>query len=62
MGADAWQNVGRLHVGESREGTLELKVPQQRFELLVSAEGSGTVSEPSKFVVLRGQVDSRNAS
>lgn len=61
-GASDWQNVGQLMVGESREGTLRLKVPQQQFEFLVSAEGSGDVSSPSEFVVMRGQVDSRNAS
>jgi hypothetical protein len=49
-------------VGESREGALELKVPQDQFELLLSAEGSGEVAKPSEFVVLRGQIDSRNAS
>jgi hypothetical protein len=62
VGAGAWQNVGQLMVGESREGTLRLKVAQQQFELLVSAEGSGDATKPSEFVVMQGQVDSRNAS
>ena len=62
MGASSWQNVGQLMVGESREGNLRLKVPQQQFELLVSAEGSGDATQPSEFVVMQGQVDSRNAT
>lgn len=62
LGASAWQNVGQLLVDESREGTLRLKVPQQQFELLVSAEGSGEAAEPSEFIVMRGQIDSRDAS
>jgi hypothetical protein len=62
VGASEWQNVERLMVDDSREGTLELKVPQQQFELLLSAEDSADVSKPSEVVVMRGQVDSRNAS
>lgn len=62
MGADRWQNVGQLIVDDSLEGTLELRVPHDRFEVSVSAENSGDVADPSDFVVMRGQVDSRGAS
>jgi hypothetical protein len=62
VGAAQWQNVGQLLVGESREGVLEMRVAQDQFELSVSAESDGSVTRPSEFVVMRGQVDSRNAS
>lgn len=62
VGAREWQNVGQLIIGESREGTLELRVPQDQFEFSVSAESRGDVDDPSEFVVMRGQVDSRKAS
>ena len=62
VGASRWQNVGQLRVGESREGNLELRVPHDQFEFSVSAESDGAVGQPSDFVVLRGQIDSRKAS
>lgn len=62
VGAAEWQNVGQLIVGESREGTLQLRVPYDQFELSVSAEGAGDVAQPSEFVVLQGMVDARKAS
>jgi hypothetical protein len=62
MGEERWQNVGRLIVSDSLEGTLEVRVPHERFEVSVSAENHGDVSDPSEFVVMRGQVDSRSAS
>jgi hypothetical protein len=49
-------------VGESREGNLELRVPHDQFEFSVSAESDGAAGQPSDFVVLRGQIDSRKAS
>ena len=62
VGASEWQNVGQLVVGEEREGTLELRVPHQQFELSVSAESDGTVTNPSEFVVMTGQVDAGSTS
>jgi len=62
VGAREWQNVGQLIVDESREGTLEVRVPHDQFEFSVSAESSGDVADPSQFVVMRGQVDSRSPS
>lgn len=61
-GSDRWQNVGQLIVNDSLEGTLQLRVPQDRFEVSVSAENDGDVTEPSEFIVLRGEVDSRQSS
>jgi hypothetical protein len=61
-GASRWQNVGQLMVGESREGSLEVRVPHDQFELSVSAESNGDATSPSEFVVMRGQVDSRSSS
>lgn len=62
VGADEWQNVGQLVVGEDRDGKLEVRVPQDQFELSVSAESDGAATRPSEFVVLRGQVDAHGAS
>lgn len=62
VGAAEWQNVGQLLVGESREGRLQVRVPYDQFELSVSAEGTGDVSQPSEFVVLQGMVDARKES
>lgn len=62
VGASEWQNVGQLIVDESREGSLELRVPQDQFEFSVSAESRGDAADPSEFVVMRGQVDARGAS
>jgi hypothetical protein len=62
VGGNEWQNVGQFVVGEEREGSLQLRVPLEQFELSVSAESDGTATNPSEFVVLRGQVDARSAS
>lgn len=59
VGAGEWQNVGQLMVGESREGSLEVRVPHQQFEFSLSAESNGDATNPSDFVVLQGQVDAR---
>lgn len=62
VGANEWQNVGQLVVGETREGSLEMRVPLEEFELSVSAESDGAATNPSEFVVLRGQIDARSSS
>ena len=62
VGANEWQNVGQLVIGEQREGRLEVRVPLEQLELSVSAESDGSATNPSEFVVLRGQVDARSSS
>lgn len=62
VGANEWQNVGQLIVDESREGSLQVRVPHQQFELAISAESSGDVTDPSHFVVMQGQVDAGGKS
>lgn len=62
VGENAWQNVGQLVVGESREGNLEVRVPHPQFELTLSAESDGQAEQPSEFIVLRGAVDARTDS
>lgn len=59
VGIDEWQNVGQLMVDESREGSLEVRVPHQQFEFSLSAENNGDATSPSEFVVMQGQVDAR---
>jgi hypothetical protein len=61
-GEEQWQNVGQLLVNEKLEGTLEVRVPHDRFDIAVSAENHGDVANPSEFIVMQGQVDSREAS
>ena len=61
-GEDAWQNVGQLVIDASREGSLEVRVPHERFEVAVSAEATGDATDPSDFIVMRGHVDAREAS
>lgn len=61
-GASNWQNVGQLLIGEDREGSVEVRVPHDQFELSVSAESDGSARNPSEFVVLRGQIDTRGGS
>lgn len=62
VGASHWQNVGQLMVGESRAGKLEVRVPYDQFEFSVSAESHGDATNPSEFVIMRGQVDSSTSS
>jgi hypothetical protein len=62
IGEERWQNVGQLMVNDELEGSLELTVPHDRFDVAVSAESHGDASDPSEFIVMRGQVDSREAS
>lgn len=62
VGGDGWQNVGQLVVDESREGTLEVRVPHQQFEFSLSAESDGNATNPSDIVVMQGQVDARPSS
>lgn len=62
IGEERWQNVGQLKVNDSLEGSLEVRVPHERFDVAVSAESHGDVSDPSEFIVMRGQVDSHGKS
>jgi hypothetical protein len=62
VGEERWQNVGQLLVNDSLEGTLEVRVPHDRFDVTVSAENNGDVSDPSEFIVMRGQMRSRSRS
>lgn len=62
VGSGEWQNVGQLVIGEEREGSLQVRVPLDQFELSVSAESDGAATNPSEFVVLQGQVDARGSS
>lgn len=56
-GAQDWQNVGQLMVDGDRAGKLRLQTPYRQFDISVSAESSGDVSQPSDVVILEGQVD-----
>jgi hypothetical protein len=56
-GANQWQNVGELMVGQDRSGSLDITVPYQHFDLSVTAEPSGTTQQRGDTVVLEGHVN-----
>lgn len=56
-GADQWQNVGQLQVGDDRSGSLQITVPYPEFDLSVSAESQGTTRDRGDYVVLQGHVN-----
>lgn len=51
------QNIGSLVVGRDRSASLKTKTPHERFELLITPEPTGTVSEPSHEPVMKAKVE-----
>ena len=51
------QNVGSLVVGKNRRGSLSTTTPHERFELLVTPEPSGNVTQPSNEPVMKAKVE-----
>jgi hypothetical protein len=41
------QNMGVIHVGDDREGKLTIRTPHKSFDILVTAEPTGSATEPS---------------
>jgi hypothetical protein len=59
-GADAtFRNVGQLRLDDDRRGELSTTTPYKSFDVMVTAEASGTSLSPSEAVILRGHVGSR---
>jgi hypothetical protein len=52
-------NVGQLAMQNDRSGLLKATTPFPEFEVLVTAEQSGTAKVPSPFVVLEGHARRR---
>ena len=50
------QNVGAMHVGSDRSGSLKTKTPYQSFDLLVTPEASSTVTEPTNRPVFKAKI------
>lgn len=50
------QNVGTMVVQKDRTATLETKTPHHRFDLMVTPEPNGFVSQPSHEPVLKAKV------
>lgn len=50
------QNVGSMIVGKDRSASLETKTPHQRFDLMVTPEPNGFVSQPSHDPVLKAKI------
>lgn len=48
-------NVGQLEMTPDRTGELQAATPHANFDVLLTAESSATVRQPSRFVVLQGQ-------
>lgn len=51
------QNLGVIRLGEDRRGRLESSTPHAEFEVVVTAEPTGTVLRPSGKVVLRARIN-----
>jgi hypothetical protein len=50
------QNVGSLVIDKDRTGSLETKTPHERFDLMITPEPNGLVSQPTHEPVLKGKV------
>jgi hypothetical protein len=48
-------NIGQLAMQDDRSGRLRATTPHPEFDVLVTAEQSGTVKFPSTFVVMQGR-------
>ena len=57
VGTRDWQNVGQLVVHDDRTGSVDIKVPYATFDVMISAESTGQVTEPSDLVVLEGKIE-----
>lgn len=52
--AQEFTNVGQLAMRSDRSGQLQATTPFREFNVLVTAEQSGTARVPSTFVVMEG--------
>jgi hypothetical protein len=50
------QNVGALVVKKDRTGSLKTKTPHERFDLFVTPEPKGNVTQPSHEPVMKAKV------
>lgn len=50
------QNVGALVIGKNREASLRTLTPLKRFELSVTPEPAGSVTQPSNEPVMKAKV------
>jgi hypothetical protein len=54
VAAQEFTNVGQLAMRSDRSGQLQATTPFPEFNVLVTAEQSGTARTPSPFVVMEG--------
>jgi len=54
IAADEFINIGQLAMQADRSGRLRATTPHPEFDVLVTAEPSGTVRDPGTFIVLEG--------
>lgn len=50
------QNIGSMVVDKDRSASLETKTPQKRFDLMVTPEPNGFVTQPSHEPVLKAKI------
>lgn len=60
LGSNEWQNVGQLLVNEDRTGSVKIRVPYATFDVSISGESTGAVTQPSELIVLEGKVEAQS--
>ena len=50
------RNMGQLRINGDRQGSVDVVTPLRTFRLVITAEESGTVQQPSEYVILEGRV------
>ncbi len=50
------QNMGSFVIDDDRKGKLRTVTPQEKFELLVTPEATGTVARPTNEPVLKAKI------
>lgn len=57
---DAAQNLGAMTVDDSLKGKLQTKTPLTIFDVMITAEPTPTVAQPSGAPVMRAHVDTQH--
>ena len=56
-GGGEYVNVGQIAIDSDRQGMLNTVTPYDHLDVLVTAEFEATAQTPSKYVMLRGEVE-----
>jgi hypothetical protein len=55
-GQSSYSNVGQVRMDADRAASTFIQLPYNAFEVLITAEPTGSVQEPSQYKVLEGSV------